>query len=145
MKRNVSILILVAIAVALFGCKAVSILPSGTYTEDSFGTVFTHVFSSTSWTISSSFGDSSFTVISTNTSDSYIIYQNGANNSFNPEKYSRVDFAVDSDDDLYYCQIAYDKASADEAEAVDTADSSDLTSSGTGCSGFSWSKLTPVE
>ena len=70
-----------------------------------------------------------------------MIAQNGAANAYYPSKFSRIDFTQDDNDDLYYCQIAYDKDTAAEAEAVDNADAEDLTG---GCDGFSWSKLTPV-
>jgi hypothetical protein len=134
------LLIAFTAVILLAGCKAVesdeaSIFPDGTYSDDFGGT---HVFTTTQWT--DSFG-AAFTVIDTNEEEKYIIYQNSASNTYNPSKFSRVDFTLDSNDNLYYCQIAYDKDTVAMAEAVADADANDLAG---GCSGFAWSKLTPA-
>lgn len=125
----------------MVGCKDTdddsdSIIPNGSYSDNYGGS---HTFSDTQWT--DSWG-STFTVIEKITLADCVIYQNGANNTYNPSKFSRVDFAEDSSNDLYYCQIAYDKDTAAEAKSVTTADRDDLT--GAGCDGFAWSKLTKV-
>lgn len=70
----------------------------------------------------------------------YLIAQNDAGNSFNPNLFSRFDWTTDSGEQLYYCQAEFDAATADEAEANTTADRTNLS---TGCGGFAWSELTP--
>ena len=138
MKLSKTILVLLVTALFLIGCKAEdsepSIFPDGTYT-DNWG--YTQEFTDSQWANDTS----TFSILERNESGKYMIAQNGANNAYNPSKFSRIDFTKDSNDDLYYCQIAYDKDTAAEAEAVETADANDLTG---GCGGFSWSKLTPV-
>ena len=56
--------------------------------------------------------------------------------------WSRYDWTVVGQD-LYYCQIEYAAASEDDALANENADRTDPASSG--CGGFAWSLLTPVE
>lgn len=130
-------LLLFATALLISGCKDTedtdSIIPNGSYT-DNYGA--SHTFSETEWT--DSWGNT-FAVVKKNRSSDYVIYQNDAGNAYNPSKFSRVDFTEDSNENLYYCQIAYDKDTADEAEAVTTADRNDLDG---GCNGFAWSQLT---
>lgn len=133
-----TVLVLCATILLLAGCKDTdddsSVIPNGTYTDNYGGS---NTFTDSQW--SDAYG-ATFSVVKTNRSDNYVIYQNSASNSYNPSKFSRVDFVEDSNSVLYYCQIAYDKDTAAEAEAVTTADRSDPANSG--CSGFSWTKLT---
>ena len=72
--------------------------------------------------------------------DMYIIAQNDANNSYNPSLWSRFDWTMDADSNLYLCQTAFDAASEEDALNTPAADSSDPASSG--CGDFSWSALT---
>jgi len=95
-----------------------------------------HSVSATQWLN----GKSSYTLIKGNATGKYFIGLNNADNAWNASKYSRFDWAK-SGTDLYYCQSAYNKATAAEAEAVTTSDSSDPANSG--CGGFPWTKLTP--
>jgi len=132
---------IIALLVAILlmtGCKDTdsdSIIPNGTYTDNYGGS---HTFTDSQW--SDAYG-STFAVIKKNEDIiTYVIYQNGASNSYNPSKFSRVDFTEDSSNQLYYCQIAYDKNTADEAEAVTTAVRTSPASSG--CGSFAWTKLT---
>lgn len=139
-----TISIILTVAFLLAGCKAAdsesSILPDGSYT-DNWGD--THVFTSTLWEQTYSYDGSigTYAVVKANASGKYIIYQNDAGNDYNPSKFSRLDFAQDTNEDLYYCQIAYNKDSATEAEAMIDADANDLTS---GCDGNPWTKLIPA-
>lgn len=112
--------------------KTVS-FPIGNYVDNYNGT---HTISAGLWAN----GKSYYTITKNDTTSKFFIAQNGVTNSYNASKYSRFDWVI-SDSNLYYCQSAYDKDTAAEAEAVNTADSSDPTSSG--CSSFAWSKLTP--
>ncbi|MBU2513742.1 hypothetical protein KJ966_20570 [bacterium] len=95
-----------------------------------------HSISATRWIQ----GESGFTITKINSKDNYLITLNDAVNAYNGGKYSRMDWTTESNGDLYYCQIAYDAASASDAEAIDTAD--DSSPSTGGCGGFAWSKLT---
>ena len=138
MRSFKTMMIGLATVLLLIGCKAAdsdNILPNGTYMDNFSGT---HVFTSSQW--NDSFGGT-YTAVGADWDENYIIYQNSASNSYNPSKFSRVDFTQDENKDLYYCQIAYDKDTAAAAEAVTDADANDLAG---GCSGFSWSKLRPV-
>ncbi|MFT4979505.1 MAG: hypothetical protein ACI8S6_005416, partial [Myxococcota bacterium] len=105
---------------------------SGSY-DDAWGS--THLVSAFSWDI----GTSTFAISQADDAGQWAVAQNGADNSWNPELWSRFDWAWDSDSTLYYCQTAY--AAASEAEALAaSADSSDLSS---GCGGFSWTAMRP--
>jgi hypothetical protein len=104
----------------------------GTYLDDFGGT---HVIGKDTWDD----GFSLFHYVRVRNGLDYLIAQNDAGNSFNPNLYSRFDWTVSSDE-LYYCQIAFAAATADDAEANTAADRGNLA---TGCNGFAWSKLTP--
>lgn len=106
----------------------------GTY-EDGFG--YIHLINATTWDQ----GDMGiFHITKYDNEKDFVIAQNDAVKSFNPGKWSRMDWAW-SGDDLYFCQIAYDKNSAAEAEATTDTDPEDIS---TGCNGNPWTKLTPT-
>ncbi len=109
--------------------------PMGNYVDDY---KYTHFFSSTTWIN----GISTYMPTKINTANRFMVALNGTNHPYNPSKYSRLDWVRDSSGQLYYCQTAFDKSTAAEAETVDTADNSDPANGG--CSGFAWSKLTEV-
>jgi len=106
----------------------------GTYQDDYQGT---HVITEDLWDQGSM---GKFHIVRYDNEKDFLIAQNDAQNAFAPGKWSRMDW-VWADGELYFCQIAYDKNSAEEAEAVTTANPEDLTA---GCNGFPWSKLTKV-
>lgn len=101
--------------------------------SDSFGG--THVINNLSWTS----GSSVFVFADYDNDADYAIAQNGADNEYNPELWSRFDWTSDGED-LYYCQFAYNAASQAEAEAATGANRSDINS---GCNGFAWTGLIP--
>ena len=69
--------------------------------------------------------------------------QNDAANMFNPGLYSRFDWVVDGED-VFVCQAAFDKATAQDAAAVAPSDDSDPLNGG--CGGmFPWTQLLPEE
>ena len=72
--------------------------------------------------------------------DLYIIAQNDENNEYNPSLWSRFDWTIDADSNLYLCQTAYDAATEEAALGTEAADATDPANSG--CGGFSWSSLT---
>ncbi len=106
----------------------------GTYSDDY---EYTHVITATLWDQ----GDMGiFHITKYDNKKDFVVAQNDAVKSFNPGKWSRMDWAW-SGDDLYFCQTVYDKDSAAEAEAAVPADAEKLD---TGCNGFGWTKLTPT-
>lgn len=72
--------------------------------------------------------------------DNWSVARNGAGNAFNPGLYSKFHW-TSLDDALYYCQTAFDAASAAEALATVAPDASNP--SADGCGGFAWTNLTP--
>jgi hypothetical protein len=70
----------------------------------------------------------------------WIIGQNDAVDSWNPDLWSRYDFGY-VDDTLHFCQTIYD--APDEATALATP-AADLADLDTGCVGFPWSDLLPL-
>ncbi len=87
-----------------------------------------------SWTS----GDSLFHITRVNNHLGYAVAHNDPDNQWNPGMWSRFDWTWDNDGELYYCQVVFDANSADAAEAVKSADRTDLQG---GCSGFGWSHL----
>jgi len=94
----------------------------------------THTISNSDWIM----GDSVFHFTKYDKENNFMIAYNAGSNQWNPGLWSRFDY-TEKDDELYYCQITYDAATAEAAEAVTAADRTDL---GAGCNGFYWSKLT---
>jgi len=69
----------------------------------------------------------------------WLVAENDAANAFNPGLFSRFEWTIDGEGQLYYCQSVFDGASADEARDAERADAEDLDA---GCGGFGWSTLT---
>ncbi len=67
-----------------------------------------------------------------------IIAQNSENNEYNPELWSKFQWTYDFHNNLFYCQVAFEAATEDDAIATEPANPEDL---GTGCGGFSWTML----
>jgi len=99
----------------------------------------TYVITETLITLSGMGTPSEFHITSYDNANDFLIAQNGADNEYSPDLWSRFDWAW-SESDLYLCQIAYDAATEAAALAASGADPADLT--GAGCNGFAWSKLT---
>lgn len=73
--------------------------------------------------------------------EQYLIGQNASTDPFNPDRFSRFDFA-EVDGILYWCQTAFD--AADEAAALSTPRADDSDPATMGCGGaFAWTALTP--
>ena len=92
-----------------------------------------HEVSNETWTS----GASAFAITQYDNDEAFLIAQNDADNAWNPELWSRIDWAW-SEGDLMVCQTAYDKATEEEALATPAADSTDAAA---GCGGFSWTLL----
>ncbi len=104
----------------------------GSYT-DNYGS--SHDIAQDSWTM----GNSVFHIELVDNNGNFLVAQNDAANSYNPELYSRFDWTFDQGT-LYYCQIAYDAADLGTALQNTTAARADLAA---GCNGFAWTTLTP--
>ncbi len=100
---------------------------------DSFGGA--HEISSEEWQI----GSSTHIITQYDNEAGYVIAQNGSDNEFSPDLWSRFDFAWDSSNTLYYCQSAF--GAADEAEALATPAADRGGFDTDGCGGFAWSQL----
>ena len=99
---------------------------------DDFGG--THSITAETWTM----GDSVFAITQFDNDASWLVAQNDANNPFNPDLWSRMDWSADGAD-YWFCQTVFDGADEAAALGATPADSSDLSA---GCGGFSWSLLT---
>jgi len=66
-----------------------------------------------------------------------------ASDPYNPKKFSKYVYTQPVGDTFYFCQIVYDAATLEAAQAdTKVADVNDLAADGHGCSGFPWSKVT---
>ncbi len=71
--------------------------------------------------------------------DNFVICQNGPENSYNPDLFSKFVFTNISTNQFNCCQSFYDSPSQEYIEnSEEPSDPSDLTS---GCNGFSWSEV----
>jgi hypothetical protein len=107
-------------------------LEPGSYTDD-FGD--THTITAAQWQNSSG----SFAIIQWYEDEQWLLAQNGPDNMYFPELWSRFDWTWDGDQ-LYYCQIVFDGATSDDAVAG-SSDANDLLM---GCNGFAWTMLNPA-
>ncbi|HNC98117.1 MAG TPA: hypothetical protein PKW90_18440, partial [Myxococcota bacterium] len=105
----------------------------GSYTDNWGGS---HEISQSTWTS----GSSVYHIQMVDNNGSFLVAQNDAANTYNPELYSRFDWTYDQGT-LYYCQIAYDAADMASALQNTSAVRADLAA---GCNGFGWSSLTPL-
>ncbi len=117
---------------------------AGSWFEDfGDGTGITHNIDEDSWDQLSDFGDSLFAIDSYDNPGRWVVALGDANNEFNPNLYSKFNWAWDDDSDvLYYCTAVFDAQTVEAAQAAPDADSADLM---TGCGGFPWSRLSPAE
>jgi len=104
--------------------------------DDAWGTA--HLITADSWSQEYGGSVSLFAIDSYDNDGDYLVAQNDEANDWSPGLWSRFDW-TDFSGDLYFCQTAYDAASADDALATPAADATDPTTSG--CGGFSWSQL----
>ncbi len=108
--------------------------------------ITTHTFSFDNWkqtNTKSAYLDKRIVSID-NTSDYFIYRQNDAD-AYNPGKYGKVYWIEPVNGTSYYCTIAYDKNSIDEAVNAPTGNmntnSPDSNGCGTSSPGFAWSKI----
>jgi hypothetical protein len=107
---------------------------NGSYT-DAYAT--SHTISNDTWIN----GSSSYTIVSYNNDINTIIAQNGTDNQFNPNKFSKFNYTDRSaDGKFYHCTVAYNAASLEAVISVADADSSNPGTSG--CGSFAWTQMT---
>jgi hypothetical protein len=112
---------------------------TGTYTDD-FGA--DHTITDSLWTTAySGYPTSYFSITAYDNASNYVIAENDAGNSYYGSRFSRFDWHVDGDGDLWFCQTTYNAPTESDALATPRADDSDPAN--LGCGGFSWAKLTP--
>ena len=117
----------------------------GSYEEEfQAGQFIDHEITQTTWTQTSDFGTSIYSIASYSNADDYLIGENDADNAFNPGLFDRFDWTT-FDSDLYYCTSAFGQATVDEAITAGdgVADATDPTSSAS-CGGFTWTRLDPA-
>lgn len=127
----------------MFGWTAMmpGAMPFAGQFDDDFGTE--HFISSTLWGQAGEGFDSTFFITQIDVDGQFAVGQNSPDNGFNPELWSRFDWA-EINGEWYYCQSAFDAASAEDAAMVPRPDDSDPTTGG--CGGmFPWSRLTASE
>jgi hypothetical protein len=105
----------------------------GSYTDDFGGS---HEISTDTWTMD---GIGVFHLSSFDNEAGYVVAQNDADNEYNADQWSRMDWTYDGDD-LYFCQPVFDAESEEDAVDAPGADADDLA---TGCGTFAWSQLSP--
>lgn len=72
----------------------------------------------------------------------WLVARNDAANEYFPDMWSRFDWAEHAGD-LFLCQVAYADESRDAARTTQAPDATDPANSG--CGGFGWTLLTPVD
>ena len=115
----------------------------GTYQDEFFGTGFgtIHIITQDTWTQQFETGGTSvFHILEYSNFFEFLTAQNDSANGFNPDLFSRFDWTF-FNGNLYYCQIAFDKTTLEDARATKDADRTDPPNSG--CGGFFWTNLTP--
>ena len=99
---------------------------------DEYGTA--HEITETTWTA----GDSSYQITQFSNETQMIIAQNDSGNEYNPDMWSRFDWA-ENDDGLWICQTAFNAESGEDALNTAAPDSGDPATSG--CGTFKWTKM----
>lgn len=93
-----------------------------------------HTVTDETWTM----GTAVFLFVDVNADNGTIIAENDPDNEYNPGAYSRFDW-VQADGETWFCQTAYDAATAADAADTPAADATDPATGG--CGGFAWSRL----
>lgn len=131
-----TLITLLGLAACANGTDALTLDIAGTW-EDQFG--ISHVITADSWEQASASGSQTFEILDFDNTADWAIAQNGADNEYSAELYSRFEW-TESGSAVHYCQVLFDGATEDDARDAGPADASDLTA---GCGGFAWSELTP--
>ncbi len=109
----------------------------GTYTDEFGGD---HQITASTWT---SFGGSSVIhIIAYNNERQFLLGQNDAVHSFNPDQFARQDW-TDFNGSLYYCSTVYNGATLDAAYAGQANASDPRTGGCDAVNNFPWTRLSP--
>ena len=100
-----------------------------------------NLITSGTWTVTNGTDVSTFAITQYDNAAGYAIAQNGAENAFNANAWSRFDF-VEYEGSWYACTTAYDAVTESDALNTAASDSSDPAAGGCGGS-FPWTNLTP--
>jgi hypothetical protein len=125
------------------GCSIEPLAFAGSY-DDNFGSH--HEITPTEWTQTGYGLTSRFFISQHSNAGGYVVARNGADNAYNPGKWSRFDWTRFDDGNglsLWVCQVAFDASS--EAEALGTPPAQRDDPSAGGCGGFAWSELADGE
>lgn len=130
----------------LSSCEDVECLPAlaiaGHYNDEWGGH---HEITSEVWT-QSGFGEvSQFLISEYSNVARWLVAQNGPDNAWNPDLFSRFDWTWFDDgtgEALWFCQTIFDAESEEAALKTEAADATDPSVGG--CAGFTWTKLTPA-
>jgi len=115
---------------------------SGSFSDNYGGK---HFLTPGSWQLKDDWTNQTDTITKINGQLAYFIVQKSAADAFNPSKYQKVAYIAHNDGSFYTCTLSpFNSNDAATAEAI--ADTTTKTSPATGgCSGFAWTKLTPVQ
>ena len=100
--------------------------------EDNWGG--SHLITADTWVS----GDLSFSISQYNNELYTVIAQNAADNQYNPEKWSKFQWSYDLHGNLFYCQVAFEAETEEDAIGTPPADPTNLEA---GCGGFGWTML----
>ncbi len=114
---------------------------SGSFSDNYGGK---HFLTAGTWQLKDTWTDQTDTVIKVNGQAGYFIVQKSAADSFNASKFQKIVFVANSDGSFYTCTLSpFNSNDAATAEAItDTTTKTNPATSG--CSGFAWTKLTPM-
>ena len=83
------------------------------------------------------------TIVEFDNATNTVLTQQPADDEYNPEKFSRIEWTELTDESFYYCTVAFGQDTLEAARVAEaTADTSDL--EGTGCGGFPWTRVMPA-
>jgi hypothetical protein len=105
-----------------------------------YGTQFT--ITDDHWYEASEWGTSTYTIFAY--TSTYAILQNPADDSYNPGKWTKVEYHKVSSEGFHFCKTKYDAASWKEAYAEDTSAVYNTSDADAGCNGFGHSITTPM-
>ncbi len=101
-----------------------------------------HEITDESWTQIMDSDTSVFLFSQFSNEDNYAIAQNHADNAYNAELWSRLEW-TEHDGSLWYCQSVYDAETEQDALTAVAADASDPANGGCGDADFAWNEMTP--
>lgn len=115
---------------------------SGSFTDNYGGK---HFLTSAAWQLKDDWTNQTDTIVKVNGQAGYFIIQKSASDAFNASKYQKIVYIANNDGSFYTCTLSpFNSNDAATAEAI--TDTTTKTNPATGgCSGFSWTKLSPIK